>query len=80
MGIKSQRDQLKRDEFEAEQQTDQALTIKEQCEETLNKIIPSLNEAMNSVQTITKFELAELRSMKKPPKIVKLVIIFEKIL
>lgn len=73
MGIKSQRDQLKRDEFEAEQQTDQALTIKEQCEETLNKIIPSLNEAMNSVQTITKFELAELRSMKKPPKIVKLV-------
>ena len=72
--VKGQRDQLKRDEFEAEAQTEQALRIKDQCEETLNKIIPSLNEAMNSVQSLSKYDIAELRSMKKPPKVVKLVL------
>ena len=29
---------------------------------------------MNSVVTLNKFDLAELRSMKKPPKVVKLVL------
>lgn len=47
--VRGQRDQLRRDEREAEEQTEEALKIKEQCEETLNKIIPSLNEAMNRV-------------------------------
>lgn len=74
--IKGQRDQLKRDEFEADEQTGQALRIKEQCEETLNKIMPSLNEAENSVtkSDFSKHDIAELRSMQKPPKIVKLVL------
>jgi len=72
--IKGQRDQLKRDECEAEAQTEQALKIKEQCEEALNKIMPSLTEATNSVQSLNKYEIAELRSMKKPPKVIKLVL------
>lgn len=71
--VRGQRDQLRRDEREAEEQTEEALKIKEQCEETLNKIIPSLNEAMNRVQTLNKHDIAELRSLKKPPKVVKLV-------
>jgi hypothetical protein len=29
---------------------------------------------MNSVQSLSKYDIAELRSMKKPPKIVKLVL------
>jgi hypothetical protein len=29
---------------------------------------------MNSVTSLNKYDLAELRSMKKPPKVVKLVL------
>jgi dynein heavy chain len=72
--ITGQREQLKRDEFEAAEQAEQALKIKEECEETLNKIVPSLNEAMNSVEAPSKGDIAELRALKKPPKVVKLVL------
>lgn len=71
--VTSQREQLKRDEFEAAEQAEQALKIKEECEETLNKIVPSLNEAMNSVEAPSKLAIAELRALQKPPKVVKLV-------
>jgi hypothetical protein len=33
-----------------------------------------LNEAMNQEIKVNKFDLAELRSMKKPPKVIKIVI------
>ena len=71
--ITGQREQLRRDEFEATEHAEQALKIKEECEETLNKIVPSLNEAMNAVEAPSKYDIAELRALKKPPKVVKLV-------
>lgn len=36
--------------------------------------MPSLAEATNSVQALDKKHIAELRSMKKPPKVIKLVL------
>ena len=71
--IKGHRDQIKKDEFDAQEQTVEALKIKDACEDTLNKIIPALNNAMNQVQMLSKYDLAELKSMKHPPKVIKLV-------
>ena len=36
-------------------------------------MIPALNEAVNSIQSLVKHDLSELRAMKKPPRIIKLV-------
>jgi dynein heavy chain len=72
--VQAQRDQLKREEYEAEQQVAKAKQIKEDCEETLNAILPSLKEALQLVSTLSKKDVAELRSLKHPPKVVKLVL------
>jgi len=40
----------------------------------LNKVAPALNEAVNSIQSLSKHDLSELRAMKKPPKVIKLVL------
>lgn len=35
--------------------------------------MPSLNEAINSMRAISKYDLAEIHSMMHPPRIIKLV-------
>ena len=71
--VTAQREQLRREVQEAALQEEEARVIKEECEETLNRIIPSLNAAMNAGDVPSKKELADLRALKKPPEIVKLV-------
>ncbi|CDW77756.1 dynein heavy chain axonemal [Stylonychia lemnae] len=72
--VKKERDLLKREEFNIQQDCETALQIKIQCEEALNKVAPALNEAVNSIQSLSKHDLSELRAMKKPPKVIKLVL------
>jgi dynein heavy chain len=60
--------------LEAEISTGQALRIKEDCEQTLNRVVPSLNEAMNSIESLSKADIAQLRAMNKPPKSVKIAL------
>jgi dynein heavy chain len=35
--------------------------------------VPALNEAINSMSSISRIDLAEIKSMKQPPRIIKLV-------
>ena len=72
--VQAQRDQLKREEYDCEQQVEKAAEVKKNCEDTLNEILPSLKEALQLVSTLTKKDVAELRSLKHPPKVVKLVL------
>lgn len=48
--------------------------MKKACEDTLNKIIPTLNMAINSIESIDKLDIANLRSMHKPPKSIKIAL------
>ena len=50
---------------------DRSLKEKNYAEETYHKIMPSLAQAINSVESIDKQDLAQLRSMNKPPKSIK---------
>ena len=43
------------------------------CQFALDRIVPSLNESINSMRQISKYEIAEIHSMMEPPKMVKLV-------
>jgi dynein heavy chain len=40
----------------------------------LDKIAPCLNDAINSMQQLSKYQLAEVRSLTHPPKMVKTVL------
>lgn len=40
------------------------------CQEALDKIVPCLDEAMSTITEITKIDIAELKSMSNPPKMV----------
>jgi dynein heavy chain, axonemal len=40
------------------------------CQEALDKIVPCLNEAMSTITEISKYDVAELKSMGNPPKMV----------
>lgn len=46
----------------------------ESCQAALDKIVPCLNAAMSTMQTISKYDLAELKSMTHPPEMVKKVL------
>jgi dynein heavy chain len=74
MRVKGKREDLKRAAFEVSEKTGQSKEIQLACEETMNRIVPSLNQAINSVDAIQKADLAQLRSMNKPPKSIKIAL------
>jgi len=52
----------------------QAAKQKDECEEAFNQINKKLNEGIATVQSLSKYDIAELRSMQKPPKAIKLIL------
>jgi len=44
------------------------------CQTALDKIVPCLNEAVNTMHEISKYDIAEIRSMNNPPKMIKKVL------
>ena len=36
--------------------------------------MPALNDAVNSINVITKQDINEIKAMKKPPKVIKLIL------
>ena len=45
----------------------------EECQAVLYKFAPALDNSLKHMQKINRLEIAELRSMKHPPRLVKLV-------
>ena len=37
-------------------------------------MIPALNEAVNSIKAIPRHDISEIKVMKKPPKVIKLIL------
>lgn len=72
--VKGRREDLKRAAIEAGMKADESRDVKLHCEETMNKIVPSLNMAISSIDTIDKQDLAQLRSMNSPPKSIKIAL------
>ena len=70
--MQASRDELKRSAHDAGTQAAAARATKLGCEETLGGIGPALNQALGSVEAISKRDLAQLRSMHKPPKSIKI--------
>jgi dynein heavy chain len=68
----ARRDELQRSVHLAGEVKEKSLKTKNYCEETYHKIMPSLAQAINSVESIDKQDLAQLRSMNKPPKSIKI--------
>ena len=62
------------DEYTLEKDVEEAKAIKEECEIQLERVMPALNEAVNSIKAISKHDISEIKAMKKPPKVIKLIL------
>ena len=65
---------MKREEFEAEQAADRAHKMLLECQESYDRMLPSLKEALQLVSALTKKDIAELRSLNHPPNVIVLVL------
>ena len=66
-------EKLKREEFECIQAVEEADALKEEAQEALNKIVPCVNEAIASMQQISKYQTSEVKTLDRPPRTIKLV-------
>ncbi|XP_073981598.1 dynein axonemal heavy chain 7-like isoform X2 [Rhodnius prolixus] len=70
----SEREKLvKGDEELANEQAEAAQAIKEECDENLAEAMPILDAALAALNTLTPADITVVKSMKSPPKGVKLV-------
>ena len=61
------------EEQEAQRQTEAANKISDECQANLQLALPKLEAAEKALMTLNKNDIIELKSMKNPPKGVKLV-------
>lgn len=61
------------DENAANEASAAAQALKDDCESDLQEAIPALNEALKSLQTITQKDITYIKSLMKPPPIIRLV-------
>ena len=67
------REMLKKEEIISEHETKEALTLYTENQSAYDKIVPMLNEAMDSMASMNKADIEIIRSFDHPPKIIKLV-------
>lgn len=61
------------EEYTLTRESEEATRIKGECEMQLKRVMPALNEAVNSIKPIPKHDITEIKAMKKPPKVIKLI-------
>lgn len=64
---------IKKDEEEAQETAEEAQTIKDECDAHMEAARPALNAALAALNTLTPNDITFVKSMKNPPKPVKLV-------
>ena len=72
--IRGLRDSLRLEEFTLSKEVEEATNVRDECENKLATVMPALNEAVNSIKPIPKGDITDLKSMKKPPKVIKLML------
>lgn len=45
-----------------------------EAQDALDKIVPCINEALSSMQQISKYEVGEVKTLDHPPRTIKLVL------
>jgi len=71
--VSNHRDMLKKEEILLEHETREALALYNENQTAFNRMIPMLNEAIDSMANISKYDIEVIKSLDKPPKIIKLV-------
>ena len=56
--INIQRERLKREEMEAIASVNEAMQLEEEAQEALDKIVPCITEAINSMEQVRKYEMS----------------------
>jgi dynein heavy chain len=64
---------IKKDEEQAQETADEAQNIKIECDAHMEAARPALNAALAALNTLTSNDITFVKSMKNPPKPVKLV-------
>jgi dynein heavy chain len=72
--VKLERERMKEEEIECQAATDEALVLQRECQEQLDKIVPCIREALDSMGQVAKYDVAEVRTLDHPPKTIKLVL------
>jgi dynein heavy chain, axonemal len=54
-------------------QREQAENIRQECESNMLRATPELYAAVASLQNLSKYDLNELRSLRNPPQVVRLL-------
>lgn len=72
--IRGVRDSLRLEEFTLSKEVEEATAVRDECEHKLSTVMPALNEAVNSIKPIPRSDITDLKSMKKPPKVIKLML------
>lgn len=47
--------------------------IREECEEKLTQVTPELNSAIQQLNNLSKYDINELKTLRDPPKALKLL-------
>jgi len=71
--LENRRNYLRQEEKELHQEAEEASTLKEECRASLDKATPDIIQAIESLKQLSKMELSELKTMRKPPKAIKLL-------
>lgn len=46
----------------------------QECQDAVDKIYPCVNEAIRSMQQVNKLDIGEIRTLNRPPKVIKLIL------
>jgi dynein heavy chain, axonemal len=63
----AQREQVKKDEIQAQAQANSASVIKKECDEKLAEAMPVLDAAVAALNTLTPPDITIVRAMRSPP-------------
>lgn len=66
-------EQVKKDEIIANEKANAAQMLKDECEKDLAQAIPSLEDAIQSLNTLKPTDITLVKTMKNPPAVIKLV-------
>jgi dynein heavy chain, axonemal len=71
--LENRRSYLKQEEKELLQEAHEAESLKEECRASLDKATPDMIQAIEALKQLSKLELSELKTMRKPPKAIRLL-------
>jgi len=71
--LEKKRNFVKQQERELLFESEEAQAIEKECRESLDKAYPDMEAAIQALKTLSKLELSELKTMRKPPNAIMLL-------